>query len=314
MAYVFLTLIVLFAGAAIAYLIANDFAIETLEVLFPAVGAILLSGYLGFKSIVLDAPEPKRFVTSVAILHDSLNGQIRGMSPMSIKHLPKFNEFQGARLIDTLPLYNAFKDIDFTNSLRDVPDDPNSPANILIEHVLEYALLRWLCNPDVSIGYYPGHMTQLINTAGGGGSSSKGLVKTSVTGGLNNKNPLLNALPVMIPLPKGSSVIRSDDRRLSFEVRTPHTVLQFRNTGSGMEVLDTPIGKDAEQIYSALGLPQKAQGFRIHGFNLEIIAKQKPFLRFSKQAKSEAEWLNRLLSQLEKDFSWDKLRSTYTAD
>lgn len=314
MAYVFLILIVLFAGAAIAYLIANNFARETLEVLFPAVGAILLSGYLGFKSIVLDAPEPKKFSISVAILHDSLNGKIRGISPMSIKHLPKLDEFRGARLIDTLPLYNAFKDIDFTNTLRNVPNDPNSPANVLIEQVLEYALLQWLCNLDVSIGYSPSQTTQLINSAGGGGTSSKGLVKTAVTGGLNNKNPLLKALPIMIPLPKGSSVVRSDDRRLSFEVRTRHTTLQFRPTGGGMEVLDTPIGKDAERIYSAIGLPQKVQGFRMYGFNFEITAKQKPFFRFSKQAKSEAEWINRILSQLEKDFSWDKLRAIYTTD
>lgn len=118
----------------------------------------------------------------------------------------------------------------------------------------------------------------------------------------------------MIPLPKGSSVVRSDDRRLSFEVRTRHTTLQFRPTGAGMEVLDTPIGKDAERIYSAIGLPQKVQGFRMHEFNFEITAKQKLFFRFSKQAKSEAEWINRVLSQLEKDFSWDKLRAVYTTD
>ena len=313
MAYVFLSLILLFAGASVSYLVANDFARETLEVLFPAVGAILLCGYLGFKSIVLDAPQPKRFGTSIAVLHDSGNGQIRGMAPGSIKHLPTFNEFRGADLIDTLPLYNAFKTLDFNKTLRYVSDDPNSPANVLIEHIVEYALLRWLCNPDVSVGYCPGYTTRLIHSAGGGGSLRKGLVETTVSGGMSDANPLVKALPIMISLPKGSSVVRSEGRRLSFGIRTHHTKLEFRHTGGGMEVLDTPIGNDAERIYSALGLPKKVQGFRIHGFNLEITATQNPFLRFSKQAKFEAEWIARIQAQFEKDFSWERLRATYTA-
>ncbi len=314
MAYVFLSLIVLFVGASITYLVANDFAKETLEVLFPAMGAILLSGYLGFKSIVLDAPEPKRFGTSIAILHDSLNGQIYGMAPRSIKHLPKFNEFRGANSIDTLPLYNAFKDIPISATLRGVSDDPNSPANVLIEQLLEYALLQWLCNPDVSIGYYPGPTTQLVTSAGGSGSLRGNLVGTPVTGGVNQVNPFLKALPLMIPLPKGSKAVRSDDRRLSFEIHTRHTKLQFRYAGGGMETLDTPIGKDAERIYDALGLGKKAQGLRMQAFNIEITATQNPFLRYSTQSKTEVEWIDRMQTQFEKDFSWDRLRAFYTAD
>jgi hypothetical protein len=314
MAYVFVSLIVLFAGASIVYLVANDFAKETLEVLFPAMGAILLSGYLGFKSIVLDAPEPKRFGTSIAVLHDSINGQIYGMAPRSIKHLPKFNEFRGANAIDTLSLYNAFKDINISETLKDVSDDPNSPSNVLIEQLLEYSLLQWLCNPDVSIGYYPGPTTQLITGAGGGGSLSGNLVGVPVTGGVNQVNPFLKALPLTIPLPEGSTVVHSNDRRLSFEIDTHRTKLHFRYAGGGRDTLDTPIGQDVERIYSALGLGKKVQGLRMQAFNLEITATQNPFLRYSKQSKSEVEWINRMHTQFEKDFSWERLRAFYTAD
>ena len=66
-----LIVIILFAGLAAWYLKANNFARETVEVVFPAFGAILLSLYLGYKTVALDRPPPKRFGTTVAILHDA---------------------------------------------------------------------------------------------------------------------------------------------------------------------------------------------------------------------------------------------------
>ena len=312
MAYVFFGLILLFAGTSAIYLFANDFASETLEILFPAVGAILLSGYLGLKSIYLDAPKPVKFSVPIAVLHDFAHGQIRGMAPHSIHHLPRFNEFRGADLLDTLPLYNDFKQQGFSEVLRDVSQEPNSPAEILIEHFVEYALLRWLCNPDVSIGYIPGHVSRLINSSGGGGGLRGDLVETPISGGTNDPNPLLQVSPLKIPLPKGSKVIRSDDRRLAFQIATRHTTISFRLSGGGMEALDQPIGNEAGRIYSALGLPEKVSKTRMLGINIEVTATQSPFKRYSRQAKAEANWIDRLKVQIEKDFSWDRLRALYT--
>ena len=312
MAYVFLGFILLFAAVSIRYLVANDFARETLEVLFPAIGAIFLCFYLGVKSIWIDAPQPKIFGTSVAVLHDSGNGQIHGMALSNIKYLPTLDEFRGVHLIDTLPLYDAFKTLDFSKTLREVSHDLNCPANVLIEQIVEYALLQWLCNLDVRVGYHPAPMRRLILSAGGGGFVRDHLVETAVSNGMRDMNPLLKALPIMIPLPKGSRVVRSDGRRLSFKIQTRHTTLEFRQIGSGIEVLDTPRGNDAERIYSAFRLPKKAQGLRWLGFNLEITATQKAFPRFSKQAKLEAEWVSRLQTQFERDFSWERLRAIYT--
>ena len=54
-----LIVIIVFAVLAAWYLKANNFARETLEVVFPAFGAILLSLYLGYKTVVIDRPPPK---------------------------------------------------------------------------------------------------------------------------------------------------------------------------------------------------------------------------------------------------------------
>lgn len=311
MTYIFFGLILLFAGTSAIYLFVNDFARETLEILFPVVGAILLSGYLGFKSIYLDAPNPVKFGVPIAVLHDFGHGQIRGMAPRSIQHRPRFNEFRGAELLDTLPLYNDFKQQGFAEVLQDVSQEPNSPAEILIEHFVEYALLRWLCNSDVSVGYIPAQTSHLISLSGGGGGLQRDLVNTPISGGINDPNPLLVASPFNIPLPQGSKVVRSDDRRLSFQIVTRHTTLTFRYSGGGMETLDRPIRKEDERIYSALGLPNTVNNVRMLGVNIEVMATQASFSRYSRQAKMEAKWIDRLKEQIEKDFSWERLRALY---
>jgi len=296
MAYIFFGLILLFAGISATYLFANGFASETLEILFPAIGAILLSGYLGFKSIYLDAPQPVKFSVSIAVLHDFAHGKIQGMAPHSIQHLPRFNEFRGAELLDTLPLYNAFRQQDISGMLRDVAIVPHSRAVNLIEHFVEYALLRWLCYPDVLVGYTPTQASLLINPGGGGGGSLPMdlLVATPITGGSNNPNPLLQASPLKIPLPKGSKVVRSGDRPIAFQITTPHTTLSFRYSGGGMETIDHPVGKEAERIYSALGLSNTATQVQMLGINIEVTVTQSPFSRHSREAKAEAEWVKPL--------------------
>ena len=95
-----LIVIILFAGLAAWYLKANNFARETVEVVFPAFGAILLSLYLGYKTVALDRPPPKRFGTTVAILHDAARGTVSGMVPWSSGHTLRIGEFDGVRRID----------------------------------------------------------------------------------------------------------------------------------------------------------------------------------------------------------------------
>jgi hypothetical protein len=314
MVYIFFGLIVLFACTSTVYLFANDFAHESLEVLFPAVGAILVSGYFGYKFIYIDAPKPVKFGVPIAILHDFGQGKIRGMAPRSIQHLPRLYEFRGAGLLDDLPVCNDFKQQGFSDVLRDVSQEPNCPATVLIEHFVEYALLRWLCNPDVSVGCDPGYTSRLINSEGGGGSARDDLVETPISGGANDPNPLLQASPFKIPLPPGSKIIRSADRRLAFQVVTRHTKVDFRHLGGGGGLLERPIGKEAERIFSAIGLPDRVSETRMLRVNIDITATQFPFKRHSEWAKMESEWIARLKDQIEKDFSWERLRALYAEE
>jgi hypothetical protein len=111
--------------------------------------------------------------------------------------------------------------------------------------------------------------------------------------------------------PKGSTVEQSADQRLAFQIKTRHTTITFRRSGGGMEALEQPIGMEAERIFSALRLPKKVSNVQMLSINIEITATQNPFSRHSRQAKAEAVWIERLKEQIEKDFSWNRLRALY---
>jgi hypothetical protein len=85
----------------------------------------------------------------------------------------------------------------------------------------------------------------------------------------------------------------------------------WRHTSQG---IDEPIAPETKRIYAALNLPTNPQGLLIHGYESEVIANQRPFARFSTQAKVEAEWFARLERDLDAVFSWDRLRAAKTRE
>lgn len=308
---IFFSLLWGFAIACTYYLWTNSFAKETLEVIFPVVGAILLSMYLGFKSIKVDAPDSKRFGTSVAVLVDKEAGIVRGMAPRSLKYLTRFQEFRGAELIDELPLYDSFKELDLPRTLRETSGNPRGPAEILIAQLLEYAILTWLTNPDMLVGSEATGTTQLINAVGAGYGIPSDLVQVQASNGPAEANTLMKAREIKLMLPKGSRVTRVNGDRPAVKIETGHSTIQITMPGYTLENLGPPVGTDAMRIYKALVLPASPKNVFLYGFRVRLEASQNPFFRFSKQAKKEATWIDRIESQFERDFSWSRLRALY---
>ena len=305
--YTFLIVIFGFAILAGLYLYVNDFAKETIEVLFPAVGAILFSLYLGIKTVVIDAPEHKTFNSSIAILHDDASGMIRGMAPRTIKHSPQYMNFRGSDSLDTLLYYNDFKALNLPNQLKGT----SSETATRLEDLLEYSILEWFTNDDVQIGYVPYGSTQLIQAFGGGGGIPP-LPSVSAKMSINSEpNALLKVREIKLPLPKGSKIIRKR-KPLSIEIVTPCSRLAIRFTGRTYEKLSGPIGEDATKIYQALGLPAKPEHLNLYDFGVYFDASQVSLYRFSRQAKIEAKWIDTVFRQFQKDFSWEQLRAFYT--
>jgi len=314
MVVTFLLIIVSFAVLAIIYLYANDFSSETLPIMFPAVGAILLSMYLGFKSVRIDAPEPQIKHVNIAILHDWDSGNIYSMRFRTASDtLEMSNKFRGLDKIDTYKFYNEFKDLDVWKYLKTKRSDETHGNESTLMSLLEYAVLDWFSQPEIIAGYQDYGTIYLLQSGGGGGSMPSNLTPVKVSHGKTEWNSFLRARDIKLLLPKGSTLSRNKPNHLGvdFAIKTKHSTIKLsimhRGGGRFEEAID-PIGQKIRNLFS---LPQKTPSLWVHGFKVEIKTMQKAFYRFSDQAKIEKSWLEQVMTKFEDDFSWDLLRKYY---
>ncbi len=110
MIIIFLILIGAFAVLAVFFVVKNDFAEETIEILFPAVGAIVFSLYLGINTIYIKKPDAKRIETSIGILLNSSKGELYSLT--NVRNTEDILEFQNyKKSIGNIDTYlNKFKD------------------------------------------------------------------------------------------------------------------------------------------------------------------------------------------------------------
>lgn len=314
MVIIFLFVIVFFALLTAKYLYANDFNNETLPVLFPAVGAILLSIYLGFKSVRIDAPEKEIKHVTLAILHDRDSGNIHSMVVRTVSEAIEMrNKFRGLHKINEYRIYNDFKDMDVWDSLKaESTEETHDKVSTLIS-LLEYAIFDWFSQPEIYVGYQDHGTIYLLQGSGGGGSIPTNLVPVKVSHEKNEWNSFLRARDIKLLLPKGSTISRNKPNHtgIDFTINTKHSTIKVQimgRAGSRFEEALEPVG---QKIRNLLSLPEKTPSFWVHGFRVEIKTKQKPFSRFSDQAKKEKTWLERVRTTFEEDFSWDLLRKYY---
>lgn len=79
MTYFFFSLIFIFTLLVARFLWFNDFSTVTLDILFPAVGAVLPSFFLAYQSIWLDAPSAVVEKLTVGLMHDKVHGKVYSM-------------------------------------------------------------------------------------------------------------------------------------------------------------------------------------------------------------------------------------------
>jgi len=308
--YFFAALIIVFAVLSVVYLTANDFARETHEVVFPTIGAILLSSYLGVKTIWIDNPDVRRYQVPSAALHDPVAGTVSSMVVMSAEdRIEEFDKFAGIRLLDTLPIYNAFKSLHLERRLAGAFDERTS-VDPIVTDLVEYMILAWLAMPEKNIGWDDmGTIHMLQGSVGGGGVPSE-YHDVDVAQSANGPNELLTLRPIQIRLPAGSTVTRSGGPERTIELRTQHSYLRIALSVRGGSALYASMRPN---ISSQLGLPPAS-----HRWIVALMAKvetgQYPFGRFSRQAKAEATWLERVHPRFDSDFSWDLVRDRLYRD
>ena len=313
MGYMFLAVIFAFSVAAATYLWANDFNSETYPIVFPAIGAIALSVYLGFKTVWIDKDDPHQSKVTVALLHDRVTGQVLPMTgALFVDDPPELmNGYWGLRQIALYPLYIPFEGNELWNKLKSGTGDSLNSSHRAVEQLVEYALLGWLA--ERAPAYDLIDNTQITLIQGGGGSkrfAQKGIrVPASQP---DEANPLVTARETEIKLPERSRIVRNDkDSGFEISIETRHSRVSFVLTNSASNAFERSYERVGQTLRQRSKLPDATPNLSIVGLSVSLETSQIPFRRFSNQAKLEAIWLDRLHASFDEDFSWDRLRHYY---
>ena len=316
MGYAFLAVIAVFSLAAAVYLWANDFNRETYPIIFPAIGAIAFSLYLGVKTIWIDEDEPRESKVTIAFLHDRAAGQITAMTGGSFADDPPElrNAYWGLRQIRLIPHHTALQGNEFWNQLKAGKDDHSDTSSRAVDQLVEYAVLLWLA--ERAPPYNLIDETEITLISGGGGGKTFARMGVDVPASQPNEgNPLLTAQEIQIQLPEQSKIIRYDkDPGFDISIETPHSVINFFLTNKASNAFERSYDSVGEVVRRRSGLPGATPDVSITGLSVSLTTRQIAYARFSDQAKLEAIWLDRLHASFDEDFSWDRLRRYYAGN
>lgn len=312
MAIFFWLLIIIFTLLITYFLIKNNFNSETIEIIFPAIGAILFSVYLGIKYIYIDSPPPEISRFNIVLLHDVNNGHINPLTkPISIEPIRYSFIFRGLKKINEYQKPGFFSSSNVWDGLK---SNKVEAVDHALTSLIEYAFFDWFSESYTHVGFNDlGAFDSISGTSYQGSPSSLELVSIKVSKQENEWNPFLKEKDIEIKLPKGSKIYRSktDDLRLEFKLITPHSTLSIRSPGGSSGQFGGSREPLQKNIRSTFNYPEVTFHLQEHSINIELETKQRNIYRFSNQAKIEHKWLLRIKELLEKDFSWTELSKLY---
>lgn len=319
MVVVFLIMIWVFTIFMSVYLYKNDFAAETIEIVFPAIGAILFSAFLGYKAIFIDPPKIHSQSTPVALLVDLSTGSLTSMvRPMVRDRIEKMNQFSGLHEINNLFLYDIFRPL---NLFQDLSAESTNELDKVIEReldILEYSLFNWLGKLEQFYAFQPAPIIYGTSGISGGGSVSgidlSNIPNTSVEM-LGAENPLQNVRPITFKLPSKSKVTRTAFVGVrTLEIVTHHSTIIFRislRQGGLFQMDIDSVSRKISEIMNIKTTNSTSSKFWNNVFLVEISANQKATSRFSKQSKIENKWIKNVKLAYDENFSWTRLRDSY---
>ena len=314
MGYLFLAIILAFSLASGLYLWANDFNRETYPIVFPAIGAIALSVYLGIKTIWVDEPDSRQSKVTIAFLYDRITGQVLPMTGASfVSDSPEFRDgYWGLREIARYPYYTKLKNIEFWDQFKEKDGDYSKSSRRAVEQLIEYAILDWLAMRAPAYDLIDSANVTLLHGGGSTKSFAQRGFKVSASQP-DESNPLLTARAIKVKLPDRSKIVRMD-KDLGFEIsiETRHSRVSFFPLNMASNGFEHSFERVGEILRNRSNLAASTPNLILVGLSVSLVTNQIAFRRFSDQAKLEAIWLDRLHASFDTDFSWDHLRHYYS--
>ena len=298
-----------------AFVVKNDFARETLEPTYTALGAILVSSFLLVKLVLVDSPESLKMKEGINVIQNLSTGQLHSLfRPTVDDAMIGMAPLNGITNVEKLPYYTKFKELNLSDLQYKLSSANTLEMRELLLEEAEFVLIQWLAQYQVPAWLNDRNFSQGLNS-GGGTSASRvpaGAEKVVMCDHANfPQNRFLTREPQRLVLPTGaivSSEVTPGSRVISIESKYSSAKIVLRVTGGGQ--YDPTLNQLNRKIAIALGLDVNSKYFE-HRIQVEWGVNIKKFTRFSSEAKLHKEWSESTQTGIREAFSTGKLIQRY---
>lgn len=309
------------SGLSAFMLIANRGSGKILEILLPALGALMIAGYYIFKEVWVERPEPKR--TSFVLLNVEYNkGHVLPIQNLLLNQPSKAWGIQP--YAEYITRWREMRTAAATPEWEAAPE-PTSPTDSVLFEIGEAIILKELTD-KFALGWEHDFSNTSVLPFGRSGVGSYGVpgeylekvfLKRDFYASGNNR--FIDADPdphYQLAVPKGSKVALSRDGR-AITLRIESVRFKFSmNFDMGASVFtptartDNPFYGFYKALHERLGYlnPDKGIGeMRERVISFTFNFEQNPFLRFSAQAQYDASFGKNLAEYFKQHYAWESV-------
>lgn len=302
MNYLFLVLIIIYFIASVCYIFLNNFNREITPILFPTIGAILLSFYLWFNATYENKPENLKTGIPVAVLYDLNSERMTSMTNIDNENdmLEFINYGLGIGNVDRIDFSGILKEID--HSSRDFK------RKDLILKSIENSFWMWLEKGSYSYMYLDYKSTKTLSMVSKMSNAMDFDKYEMIDIPMTEEHSNLLKRNLIVPLPIGSTVKYENDRYIII-TKNAKVKINFFST-STFEKIDI-YDHITTNIFSSNKIDPKRGDYCLYSFFITIDYEIYPFMQFSNQSKIEYNWFRRINEGLKNDFSWEVIRNKF---
>lgn len=312
---VFIAVILIFSCAVGYYFYQNGLKNkDSIDILYPCIGAMVLTLFLGFKAVVLDnSPEVQRF--DLAILHFIEAGKLRSLPKINPSDTPStFEAIQNHLylqddIIDNFPDVKSQLQIALGELKKGQNLQPALEVQKTISEIIEWQFLRRLFGFGGALDPWSkpilGINRPVIVFSRPNKMNIGHLNDATKNKFLSGESDAFVNLPANINLSKievePDNLFYKESVR-GFAIKGKYTTLLVKFSIAGIENFSE---SDRIQDYASMG----QQEIIYYRFHIEIVSNS--FTRFSEKAKAERKWMADFVNDTRRYSDWDSVRSIW---
>lgn len=308
----------------IVYAYKNDFSSEIISFFLPALGAILLSFFVGIKFIYFDAPkDPEITCRTVVVLHDKLDNTLYGValngSEFSSENLNQsglctINSHINAEMLEKSGLKLLLQKDPIGSQSNNIQENDSLYFSNAVRDCVEYNIIEWFVRINSGGSWF--NKEYIYNLPNGFSHQAVSMTDSSMISEYKidklsfPHNTLFRDFPLISKLPSGGKIIpfKQNDYKSGFIIKTDYSEIEF----AIQQISMSGISKDKSDIFQRIKVKEFDRDNRnltLISYQVEIKQKFNKFSRFSKEAKLHPEWQKLLINKFNEAFTYESFKN-----